>query len=66
MSVLGTSVTTGSLEKVTGRCVPTAVFCTSYENSLLARTGLALYSLSKLSLSRYHYPPFALHPPYHT
>jgi 2-polyprenyl-3-methyl-5-hydroxy-6-metoxy-1,4-benzoquinol methylase len=40
-----------------------AVFCTPDEESLLARTGLALY---KLTGSRYRYPAFALHPPYHT
>jgi hypothetical protein len=37
-----------------------AVFCTPDEESLLARTGLALYK------SRYSYPALALHPPYHT
>ena len=40
-----------------------AVFCTPDEESILARTGLAFY---KLTLSRYRYPAFALHPPYHT
>jgi 2-polyprenyl-3-methyl-5-hydroxy-6-metoxy-1,4-benzoquinol methylase len=40
-----------------------AVFCTPDEQSILARTGLVLYILS---LSRYRYPAFALHPPYHT
>ena len=39
------------------------VFCTPDEDSLLARSGLALY---KLTASRYSYPAFALHPPYHT
>jgi 2-polyprenyl-3-methyl-5-hydroxy-6-metoxy-1,4-benzoquinol methylase len=40
-----------------------AVFCTPDEESILARAGLAVY---KLTLSRYRYPAFALHPPYHT
>ena len=40
-----------------------AVFCTPDEESMLARTGLALYRLTR---SRYRYPAFALHPPYHT
>lgn len=40
-----------------------AVFCTPDEESILARTGLALY---RLTGSRYRYPAFALHPPYHT
>ncbi|WP_447603657.1 class I SAM-dependent methyltransferase [Nitrospira sp. Nam80] len=39
------------------------IFCTPDEDSLLARTGLALY---KATASRYSYPAFALHPPYHT
>jgi 2-polyprenyl-3-methyl-5-hydroxy-6-metoxy-1,4-benzoquinol methylase len=40
-----------------------AVFCTPDEDSILARTGLVLYTLTR---SRYRYPAFALHPPYHT
>ena len=40
-----------------------AVFCTPDEESILARTGLAFY---KLTRSRYQYPAFALHPAYHT
>lgn len=39
------------------------VFCTPDEDSLLARIGLVLY---KATCSRYSYPAFALHPPYHT
>jgi len=39
------------------------VFCTPDENSLLARIGLLLY---RATASRYSYPAFALHPPYHT
>jgi SAM-dependent methyltransferase len=39
------------------------VFCTPDENSLLAKIGFALY---KVTASRYSYPAFALHPPYHT
>lgn len=40
-----------------------AIYCTPNEQSLLARTGLALYNLT---FSYYSYPAFALHPYNHT
>jgi SAM-dependent methyltransferase len=53
------------IRKVKGLLRPggVAVFCTPDENSILAKMGLALY---RLTGSRYKYPAFALHPPYHT